>query len=225
MLRRSPRAVLLWTAAAIVAIATAAYVGNVLASLRRQDAAFGRVRAVLVAAHDLPLGTRVAAGDLAVRHRRGESTEPDALGNRAAAVGRVVASPLLRGAEVTNRHLAARRRDGHDGIVPAGLRAMRVVVEGGVRPRPGEPVDLYATFDPQAVGTDAEPTLTVARGVPVVAVDSDEGSTASSARGRAVGVTVLVTPEEAKRLAFAAAVGTLALAIAPPEEARVPSRP
>lgn len=225
MLRRSPRAVLLWVAAAIVAIATAAYVGDVLASLRRQDAAFGRVHAVLVASRDLPLGTRMRASDLATRHVRGESIEPGALHDRADAVGRVVVSPLLLGAEVTNRHLTARRRDGHDGVVPVGSRAMRVVIEGGVRPRPGEPVDLYATFDPQAVGTDAEPTLTVARGVPVIAVDADDASTGPGSHGRAIGVTVLVTPDEAKRLAFATATGTLALAIAPPEEARVPSRP
>ncbi len=94
---------------------------------------------------------------------------------------------------------------------------MRVVIEGGVRPRPGDPVDLYATFDPQTVGADVEPTLTIAHGVPVTAVDRDDGSV-SSDQG-AIGVTVLVTPDEAKRLAFATAAGTLALAIAPPEAA------
>ncbi len=88
---------------------------------------------------------------------------------------------------------------------------MRVVVEGAVRPRPGDPVDVYATFDPQTVGRDVEPTLTVAHAVPVVAVDRDDAA--------AIGVTVLVTPAEAKRLAFATAAGTLAIAIAPPEAA------
>jgi Flp pilus assembly protein CpaB len=127
-----------------------------------------------------------------------------------AAVGRVVAVPLLRGAVVTDRHLAAHRRDGNDGTVPAGRRSMRIIVEDGVRPRPGDPVDIYATFDPQTVGADVEPTLTVARAVPVVAVDRTDA---------AIGVTVLVTPEGAKRLAFATAAGTLAIAIAPPEAA------
>ena len=219
MLRRSPRAFLLWAAAAIVAIATAAYVGDVLASLRHQDAAFGRVRTVLVAARDLPLGARVGPGDLTTRQVREESGEPGALHERSTAVGRIVASPLVRGATVTERHLATRRRDGRDGIVPPGSRAMRVVVEGGVRPRPGELVDLYATFDPQVVGPDAEPTRTVARGVPVLAVDDEDGAGAAS-HGRALGVTLLVTSDAATRVAFASAVGTLALAIAPPEEAQ-----
>src|SRR5215207_2832649 len=142
MLRRSPRALLLWVAAAVVAVATAAYVADVLVSLRHQDEAYGRVRPVVVAARDLPLGHRVRAADLAARH--------------------------LRGALVTARHLTPPRRDGRDGTVPAGLRSMRVEVEGGVQPEPGDPVDIYATFDPQTVGEGVEPTLTLADAVPVV---------------------------------------------------------
>jgi Flp pilus assembly protein CpaB len=216
MLRRSPRAVLLWTAAAVVAFATAASVAQGLVSLRHQDEAYGRVHPVVVTTHDLTLGHRVAPGDLAERHRRGEGDEPGALTEPRGAVGRVVAVPLLRGAVLTRRHLADPGRRGGAGPVPPGRRAMRVTVEDGVRPRPGDPVDLYATFDPQTVGADVEPTLTIARAVPVVAVDRDTGTDGG---GAAVGVTVLVDPDEAKRLAFAAATGTIALAIAPPEDA------
>jgi Flp pilus assembly protein CpaB len=218
MLRRSPRALLLWTAAAIVALATAAYVANVLVSLRHQDQAYGRVHTVVVAARDLPLGRRVRIDDLLDRHVRGEAPTPETVTRRAVAVGRIVAVPLLRGSIVTDRHLAAHRRDGRDGAVPNGLRSMRVVIEGGVRPHPGDPVDLYATFDPQTVGADVEPTLTVARAVPVVAVDTDDSGVPGE-HGASIGVTVLVSPDEAKRLAFAVAVGTLAIAIAPPEAA------
>lgn len=218
MLRRSPRAVLLWIAAAIVAVATAAYVANVLVSLRHQDQAFGRVHTVVVASRDLPLGRRLRAADLADRHVRAETDPPGVVTRPGAAVGRVVAVPLLRGAVVTVRHLAAHRRDGRDGTVPVGQRSMRVVIEGGVEPRAGDPVDIYATFDPQTVGDDVEPTLTVARAVPVIAVDRDEAGGPVDP-GAAIGVTVLVTPDEARRLAFATAAGTLAIAIAPPEAA------
>ena len=218
MLRRSPRAVLLWTIAVIVAVATAAYVADILVSLRHQDQAFGRVHTVVVASRDLPLGRRLRATDLADRKVRGDSEEPDALTRRATAVGRVVAVPLLRGAVVSRRHLAAHRRDGRDGTVPEGLRSMRVIIEGGVRPKPGDPVDLYATFDPQTVGDDVEPTLTVAHAVPVIAVDNGD-ATRVGEHGASIGVTVLVSPDQAVRLAFSAAVGTLAIAIAPPESA------
>jgi Flp pilus assembly protein CpaB len=217
MLRRSPRAALLGAAALVVAVATAAYVADILVSLRHQDDEFGRVGTVVVAARDLPLGHRVRPADLDTRRVRGRPGEPGALNRVAPGLGRVVAVPVLRGAVVTTRHLAPARRDGRNGVVPAGRRAMRVAIDGGVRPRPGDPVDLYATFDPQTIGADVEPTLTVARAVPVLAVDRAE-VTAGEA-GATVGVTVLVSPDEARRLAFATAAGTLALAIAPPEDA------
>jgi Flp pilus assembly protein CpaB len=215
MLRRSPRALLLWIAAAVVAVATAAYVANVLVSLRHQDEAYGRVRSVVVASRDLPLGHRVRASDLGARHLRGDVT--GALTRPADAVGEVVRVPILRGGLVTARHLAAKRRDGRDGTVPAGLRSMRIVVEGGVQPDAGDPVDIYATFDPQTVGDGVEPTLTVADAVPVLATDHSSGTGSAS---DAIGVTVLVTPTQAKRLAFAQAAGTLAIAVAPPEATR-----
>lgn len=218
MLRRSPRALLLGAAATVVAVATVVYVADILVSLRRQDEAFGRVRTVVVAARDLALGERVRPGDLGTRRVRGVPGEPRALSGRGPAIGRVVAVPILRGAVVTARHLVRTRRDGLDGVVPAGRRAMRIAIDGGVRPRPGDPVDLYATFDPQTLGADVEPTLTIAHAVPVVAVDVDEAL--EGGEGATVGVTVLVRPEEARRLAFATAAGTLALALAPPEAAR-----
>src|SRR3954467_1941762 len=107
MLRRSPRALLLWAAAAIVAVATAAYVADVLVSLRHQDQAYGRVHAVVVASRDLPLGRRVRRPDLAERGVRGDAGPAGAVTRPGAAVGRVVAVPVLRGAVLTDRHLAA----------------------------------------------------------------------------------------------------------------------
>lgn len=209
MFRRSPRAALLWVAAGAVALATSVHVAGLLSSLERQDREFGRVRTVVVAARDLPLGTRVDVRDLALRRIRGHAVEPRALADRGAATGTVVRVPLLRGAVVTARHVADGDRGARSATVPAGMRAMRVGTAGSTRPEPGDVVDVYATFDPQVLGDDGDPTITIATAAPVVAVGSS-------------GVTVLVTPEQAKRIAFAGAVGSLSLAIAPPEEAREP---
>jgi len=58
------------------------------------------------------------------------------------------------------------------------------------------------------------------RAVPVIAVDDgDATSGGGGEHGASIGVTVLVSPDQAVRLAFSAAVGTLAIAIAPPESA------
>lgn len=205
MFRRSPRSVLLWLAAAVTAIATTASVAGSMSSLRRQDQAFGRLHTVVVAAHDLQLGATVQASDLSVRRVRGEAGAGPPLADPSDAVGRVIAFPLLRGAPVTHRHLAARGRRGPGAVVPPGRRAMRFVTEGGLEPAPGDVVDVFVTIDP-------DPAVTVAAGVTVIGADRlDAGRT---------GITVLLREEDAARLAYASAVGSLAVALAPPEAAR-----
>lgn len=222
MRRYSPRAALLWAVAVVVAVATAISVAGTLASLHRRERALGREAAVLVAAHDLVRGAVVRASDITVRRWRGRPPEPAALGAPEDAVGRVVDVTLLRGSVVTRRHLTASRRDGRDGTVPRDRRAMRLVTEGGVHPSPGDAVDVLATFDPTIVGPDAEPTLVVARAVPVVSVDDGRGAPAARSggglRADTVGVTLLVDTADAPKLAFAAAAGTVDLAVVPPED-------
>lgn len=225
MLRRSPRALLLWLAAVLVAVTTTVVVGETLSSLRRQDRELGRVHDLLVAARDLAVGTRLGPGDVRLARVRGRLPEHGVLPHASDAVGRVVRVRLLAGALVLDRALTTRRRDGRDGIVPPGRRAMRVVVPAALHPEAGDAVDLYVTFDPRNLAPDAEPTLTVARGVEVVAVDgradtpTDDPARRTPAGGDALGITVLVTPEQALRLAYSQAVGTLALALTPPEDA------
>ncbi|MGZ4676044.1 MAG: Flp pilus assembly protein CpaB [Acidimicrobiia bacterium] len=216
MFRRSPRATALWAGAALVAVLTAVLVVDTLGSLRHQDQAFGRLHPVVVARHDLPVGTRLRAADLGTRRIRGEAPEPDALTARRDALGRVVRVPLLRGTTLTTRHLADAHRAGLGAVVPAGLRAIRLVVEHGLRPQVGDLVDVLATFDPQTLGDDQDPTILVAPAVPVLGVDT------AATGGDTVAVTVLVTPRQAARLAFSTASGTLALALAPPEAAAGP---
>ena len=119
MLRRSPRAVLLWTAAVIVALVTAGYVANILVSLRHQDVDFGRVHTVVVASRDLPLGRRVRAGDLADRRVRGEIPEPGALTVRAGDV----ADRQVRGAIAEPESLTVRSAAvGRPAFIPATLQ-------------------------------------------------------------------------------------------------------
>jgi Flp pilus assembly protein CpaB len=212
MLRRSPRTTLAWAAAAVVALVTAVTVVNLLGSLRHQDEAFGALHPVVVARRDLAVGTRIRAADLDRRRIRGEAPGAGALTEQAA-TGRVVRVPLLRGAIVTARHVADSEREGLGGVVPDGQRLVRLVVEHGLRPRAGDLVDVLATFDPQTLGDHGEPTIVVAPAVEVVGVGPvpDTGDT--------VAVTVLVTPRQSTRLAFAAAAATVSLALAPPEAA------
>lgn len=224
MPRRSPRALLLWTGAATVAVATAVFVASDLAALHRRAATLGATRTVAVAARDLSLGALVRTADLDTRtvHRSqlpAGAVAPDD------ARDRVVAIPVARGGYLLDRNLAPRRRTGLDGAIPRGMRALRIVVRDSVQPLPGTAVDVLVTYERTAAGEPAAPdegATVAAGGVLVLGTDDDPaaidvGATAAAADG--LGVTLLVTGDEAERLAHAAATGIVTLALVPPEEA------
>lgn len=217
---RSPRAFALRAGAVLVAVATAALVASDLATLHRRANDLGPLRSVVVARHDLPLGTAVSARDIHQRRLHTSQVPDGILTSAGDVIGRVVTTPVLRGGLVGHRNLAPRHRTGLDGAIPDGWRAMQVVVADAVVPRPGAAVDVLASFDDSTLdGTDTEAgsAIVVARGVLVVATGG-----ARTAEGRAArGVTVLVTPREARDLAYASTHGVLALALVPPEEARL----
>ncbi len=210
MFRRSPRAALLWAGALIVTLATTLLVVDALASLRHQDATYGRLRSVVITRRDLTLGERVDAQDLTVRRVRGDI--PPGLADATQAVGRIVRVPLLAGAPVSKRHLVARDRGPTSGVLPAGMRAIRVVIEHGPQPAVGDVVDLLATFDPQILGSDDDPTIVVAAAVPVLKVDPPDPQDS-------VAITVMVSPHQSRRIAFSTTAGVMGLALAPPEAA------
>ena len=222
MVRRSPRALLLWCAAVVVAIATAAVVASDLAALHRRATDLGAERTAVIARHSLPVGTIV--GDDDVRERRIHTSQlpPGVLRSLDAAVGRVVQVPVLHDGFIARGNLAPRRRTGLDGAVPAGMRAMRVVVTNAVSPRAGAAVDVLASFESGVTSDGSESGATtasvVARGVLVLGVD--RARTVEGAAG--IGITVLVTPRESRDLAFASTHGIVTLALVPPEEADSP---
>jgi Flp pilus assembly protein CpaB len=242
-MRRSPRVLLAWAAAAIVTLATVRVVATDLGALHRRARALGPDVGVVLAARDLPLGTTLTAADVRVVRRPAATVAPDTLHDPAATVGRVVGVALARDDAVRLRHLARSGAAGADGAVPAGRRAVHVVVADGFRPPPGSVVDVLATFDP-ALGDSAggetfdgpSPgaggatvggrATVVAQGAQVLAdtVPGAAGSAGSSGAtadvpGTGPGVTLLVTETEARAVAYAAALGEVALALAPVESA------
>ncbi|MFN8034468.1 MAG: Flp pilus assembly protein CpaB [Acidimicrobiia bacterium] len=225
MFGRSPRALLFWAAAALVAVWTASYAARELTAVQRREARLGRSRTVVVARRDLAIGATVRTGDL-VTARVHDGYPPGALASPAPAVGRVVVVPVLRGETITIRHVAAASRHGLAAVVPRGMRAVRIVVADGLRPRPGQSVDVLATFDPAKVPDAADATVTVVAAAPVVRVDRAGGGGSAPASagpgiagaGDPAGVTLLVDAEHARRLAYARVNAVLTLALVPPEE-------
>jgi Flp pilus assembly protein CpaB len=219
MSRRSPRAVVLWGAALLVALVTAVVVAGDLATLHRRAADLGPEVGAVVATRDLAVGRQLTARDLTTR-RVHRSQLPDGVATDVhAVVGRIVATPVLARTYVARRSVVPAHRRGLDGIVPPGMRAMRVVVTDAIEARPGAAVDVLATYDPSTDG-DGSGTEVVAAGVTVVAVDRRGAS--GTERAGTGGVTVLVDPDQAGALADAQANGVVTLALVPPEDAAHP---
>jgi len=222
MLKRSPRALGLWVGAATLAVATGAIVAGDLATLHRRARQLGPERRVVVARRDLELGTTLTPGDVTTRRVYASQLPRDVLDDPALALGRAVRVPVVRDGYVAAANLAPSRRSGLDGVLPEGTRAMRVVIEDGLRPPSGSSVDVYATYERDELGTGAtarDPATVVASGVPVLAIDG-AGSAAGSSR--TIGVTLLVDEADASAIAYAVTHGRIVLALVPPEDARVP---
>jgi len=220
MPRRSPRAFALWGAALVVALVTAVVVAGDLAALHRRAGDLGPEVAAVVATRDLSVGTTLRPGDVGRRAVHRSQLPHGVLTTREAIAGRVVTAPLLEGAYVTRRNLAPARRTGLDGVIPRGMRAMRVVVTDALAPRAGAAVDVLATYDPSTTSGGDGSTSVVAEGVTVLATDRRAG--AGTGRTGTAGVTLLVDPYQATALADAQANGILTLALVPPEEAAHP---
>lgn len=120
-------------------------------------------------------------------------------------LGVVISGRLAAAAELPRCAVAGPRRPaGPADHLTAGSRALAVPTgPGALALRPGDRVDVLATFDPLVAPRGEDPTATVARGATVVAV-------------RGQGVTVAVSAVEAPRVAFALSQATIALALAPP---------
>jgi Flp pilus assembly protein CpaB len=211
-MRRPPRTLLLWTAALAVAALTAGVVGSDLAALHRRAGSLGPQVQVLVAAHDLPLGSTLRGADVRAVARHRSQVPADALTDVARAEGRVVAVPAVAGTVLVTRQIVPARRGGLDGVLPRGRRALRVPDPDGLRPRPGSRIDVLATFDPALLGSGADPTGVVARGALVLDGRRDRGD------GSRPTVLVMVAEADAPKLAFALANATVALALAPPDD-------
>ena len=221
-MRRSPRVLLAWLAALVVALTTAHVVGADLAALHRRAASLGPRHGVLVANRDLLTGETVRASDVhSEMHYAGEIPR-EAMTDVRRAVGRVVVVPVLRDAVVFAQHLAPADRTGLDAVVPVGSRAVHVVPKDGFRPARGATVDVLAAFDPTVVNVEGSggAAVVVASGALVLA--TDDSAAGSGVNAGDVGVTLLVTDTEARVIAFAAASADLTIAVGPPESACCP---
>jgi pilus assembly protein CpaB len=194
-LRRRP--VLWWLLVVGLSLLVGLLVQSGLAQAQADAQRFGSPVSVAVALVDLGPGRTVGPDTVELRDWPSSLVPEGAL--REVPDGLVVTQPVLAGEPLVDA------RVGEGGLVPPGSRAMAVPTgPGALGVRPGDRVDVLATFDPLVAPEGEDPTIVVARAATVVAV-----------RNRAV--TVAVTEAEAPRVAFALSQATIALALTPPD--------
>ncbi|MGI8661597.1 MAG: SAF domain-containing protein [Acidimicrobiales bacterium] len=187
-----------WAVALALAAATAVIVTNAESSADAARRSWGSTRPVVVAAHDLGAGAVVADGDFVLRAWPVAVVPAGAL--REAPIGRALRAEVVAGEALVDARVAGFGVAGTAAIVADGWRALAIATgQAALAVVPGDVVDLYATVDP-AAGASGPPTVQVATSARVVAVDERS-------------VTVAVPEERVARVAFAAATGTVTLAL------------
>lgn len=184
---------------------------------------------VVVAARDLVPGESLAERDLKVLTYPGGFLPDGVLHAAAAAVNRTVLLPVGKDEFMTSNNLGV---DGEkhrlEQFIPAGMRAASVSVNEVASVagfgHPGSLVDVLVTGRTQ--DDHHLQSMTVLQRVRVLATGTQmENSPAMEAREAHV-VTLLVTPEDAERLAFATQEGRIQLIIRNPldngQEERIP---
>lgn len=209
-LRRSPLP--FWALAVALSLATGLTVARLAGEAAARADRLGGLVDVPVAARPIAAGAVVRPADVEARSLPSALVPSGRLARSPA--GRVAIVPLAPGEVVLAAKLAPDGLTGVAALVPPGHRALAVPVDAGALSlRPGHRVDVLATLElgggaldggaAPAGGIAAAPTFPVATAALVVDADDDA-------------VTVAVTPDEAPRVAFALARGTVTLALTSP---------
>jgi Flp pilus assembly protein CpaB len=158
--------------------------------------------AVFVAAVDLDVGHVLNRGDLAQVEVRAPGSMVSGLErvDRGAPLGRVLRSPVRAGAPIPLDALGRSMPAGREVTIPV---TPEHALGGAIRP--GDRIDVYATFDKT---TDVARTLTVAHRATVRGVTRSDGLFGQQ-EGVVTAITLAVDPDAAIAVAFAARNGEL----------------
>jgi len=178
---------------------------------------------VIVAADDLQVGAKVEERDIKIIRIAAGDLPAGAPRKRADVLGHGVILPISKGEFILLNKLAGDNAGaGLPALITPGMRAVSVRVNEVVSVAgfvtPGTRVDVLLTGTP-AGGNDAE-TTTVLQDVKVLASGHTlERSATGEAQNTPV-ITLLVTPDDAERLALASQEGKIQLALRNPLDTR-----
>ena len=179
--------------------------------------AIGPPVAVVIARVAMPRGAVLTAESLDVKELPRAFVPPGAVFSVDRVSGRILAADLAAGDVVTSTRMVVPGAGPLAGLVPPGMRAVAMATSIPDGLRPGDRVDVLATFGGEGrVYTD---TVGVALEVLRVLAPSGVGGTGSD---RAPTLVVLSTPDVAEQLATASAFAIVQIAVVGPETEVVP---
>jgi pilus assembly protein CpaB len=177
----------------------------------------------VVAAYDLPVGTRLAPEHLALRalpaaHVSSDSVPPERFTELN---GTVLRAPLRAGDPILPVHAVAQVQTAFSSHLSAGRRAITMPVDAinsvsGLL-QPGDLIDLYVSFEHQR----RRMTAPLLQGVLVLATDANTqyvNDAPGHRGGQYATVTLDAAPEDAVKLVAARQSGTITAVLRPPHD-------
>jgi pilus assembly protein CpaB len=172
---------------------------------------------VVVAADDIQIGTKLDTHDVRVINLPQSAIPPGAYSRPAQVLGRGAVLPLNQGEFILPSKLAALNAGaGLPSMIPPGMRAVSVRVNDVVSVagfvQPGTRVDVLATG---SQGGGDRQTTTILENVAVIAVGKSLDRSAPDAPAAPV-ITLLVSPDDAQKLALVSQEGRIQLSLRNP---------
>jgi pilus assembly protein CpaB len=186
--------------------------------LRLSSGGGERVAQVLVAADAIEVGTKVEQHDIRAVSLPQSAVPPGAYTSASQVLGRGAILPMSKGEFLLPGKLAALNAGaGLPSLIPPGMRAVSVRVNDVVSVagfvQPGTRVDVLATGNR---GGNERQTMTVLENVAVIAVGKSLDRNASTEAQSAPVITLLVSPDDAQKLALVSQEGRIQLSLRNP---------
>jgi pilus assembly protein CpaB len=185
---------------------------------KREVAGSGAGVPVVVAANDIQVGAKLDAKDVRVVTIPASAVPPGAFSDPAKVVKRGAILPISNGEFILPGKLAALSAGaGLPSMIPQGMRAVSVRVNDVVSVagfvQPGTRVDVLATGNQ---GSGEHQTTTVLENVAVIAVGKNLDHNTTEGAQAAPVITLLVSPDDAQKLALASQEGRIQLSLRNP---------
>jgi pilus assembly protein CpaB len=178
-----------------------------------------RAVGVVVAANDILVGIKLADHDVGMVTIPQSAVPPGFFSDKSKVLGRGAILPISKGEFILPSKLAALNAGGGlPSLIPPGMRAVSVRVNDVVSVagfvQPGTRVDVLATGNEGGGG--GRQTTTVLENVAVIAVGKSLDRSASTDAQTAPVITLLVSPDDAQKLALVSQEGRIQLSLRNP---------